>query len=145
MHQYVASVNDVEHRFATLPELDNFLAGLEREGTVSVFVDMDLGPTGRLSRFFGGPKRDIQPCFSLRKAGAWASLMFLDEAYSEHRAVDPGQQAAPDATVLKALADPGESVPPAECMSAASAFRAAREFMGKNGRRPSWLTYRYVK
>src|SRR5512147_2971491 len=145
MQQYVASVNDVAHRFTTIPELDGFLASLEQQDKVDLFVEIDLGATGKLSRFLGGPKREVQPCFNLRKAGAWAWLTSFDGAWSEHRALDPEQQATPDASALQALADPGEPVSPTECLTAARAFRAARESLSQDGRRPSWLTYRYVK
>ena len=145
MQQYVANVNNLEHRFAAIPELDGFLATVEQQDKVDLFVQVDLGPTGKISRFFGGPKRHLQPCFNLQKAGTWARLTFLDGAWSEHRASDPEQQTAPDAAALEALVDPGESLSTTECLTAARAFQAAREFLRQHGRRPSWLTYRYVK
>ena len=145
MPQYVASVNHLEHRFASIPELDGFLAGIQQQDKLELFVQIDLGPTGAINRFLGGPKKHLQPCFSLRKTGIWARLTFLDGAWSEYRASDPEQRAAPDAATIGALVDHGELVSSNEYLTATRAFRAAREFLSQDGRRPDWLTYRYVK
>ena len=145
MRQFIVSVDEVDHAFATSADLEPFLADLESKDSVDLFVTIDLGPSKKWTRFLGGPKRDFLPCFGLRTAAHWACLTFLDDSGSEYRAIDADQDAVPGAKALETLADDGEPVEPKECLLAARAFRAIREYLNENCQRPSWLMSRYVE
>jgi hypothetical protein len=74
-----------------------------------------------------------------------ASLTFLDDAWSEYRASDGTRRGTPREEVRIKIAH-GEPIPhPVEqCMEKARAFVAMREFLTQ-GKRPDWLTYKYIR
>jgi hypothetical protein len=74
-----------------------------------------------------------------------AALIFLDDAWSEYRAIDVERPVQPSEDVRKRTSH-GEFLPYpiGECMSVERAFAAIAHYVAE-GERPPWLTYRYVK
>jgi hypothetical protein len=111
-----------------------------------VWVYRDRGPRHRtwLGRLLGSPPRDVEPCFWLAKTGGVAALTFLDGAWSEYRATDPGCPVSATEDQRRALSC-GEPTPapPEVCLRADRAFAAAAEYLAR-GERPGWLEYRHV-
>ena len=91
-----------------------------------------------------GQKRDVSPCLAIEWHGAYASLIFHDDAWSEYRAIDSTRPVSATEEERRRIAH-GELAPhPAsECMEKARAFEAISEFI-INRTRPNWLTYRHV-
>ena len=140
---WIAEVDDVQTEFPTAEALVAHLAALEQEASGHLWVLTDRGPTKGWRRFFG-PKRDVTPCFTVEWDTGFASLIFLDDSWSEYRAIDSGQPVSPSEEIRLRISH-GEPTPhPTEqCMDKARAFAAMREFIA-SGDRPDWLTYKHV-
>jgi hypothetical protein len=92
-----------------------------------------------------GAKRNVTPCFAVEWNSGYASLIFLDDAWSEYWAIDGTRRVAPDEAVRRNIAHgEAEPHPIAECMEKARAFAAMRQFI-LQGNCPDWLTYKYVQ
>ena len=116
----------------------------KRSAEVSVVIDRGRRPSW-LKRLFGFSERIVTPRLILQKAGGVAALTFLDEAWSEYRAIDPDRPDGISEDVRLKLS--GGKPTPADrevCMTADRAFEAARHYLLR-GTRPDWLSYRYVR
>ncbi len=143
---YIVEQDEVETPFRTAEQALEFIRQTMAGESVDLWVFVDCGVRpNRLRRLFGFSERSVTPCFQLQKCGDTATLTFLDEHWSEYRALDPHRPAAVRDEVRRRLSG-GELTPadPEECMTAARALDAARDFL-LNGSRPDWLSYRYVR
>lgn len=84
----------------------------------------------------------VTPCFKLQKAGDVAAFIFLDDAWSEYRAMDPdGLDGIGEDVGLKLSGGEPTPADPTVCMTAGRAFATARHYPLR-GTRPDWLRYR---
>jgi hypothetical protein len=129
---------------ATMAELKEHIANAERleGGTLAVYADG--GPRPWWHRLFGLQRRFVLCYFMLEWCGDYASLMFLDENWSEYRAIDEAHPVNPSEEIRVKIAH-GEVIPHPvnECMKKERAFAAVRAFLD-SGLRPEWLKYRFV-
>lgn len=144
---YVIEQNEQETCVPTTEEACRLvrLACDETDADLWVLIDHGRRQRSFLERLAGASDRDVEPCFHLEKTGEVAALTFLDGAWSEYRAMDPGHPVeATEAQRLKISG--GELTPqPLEfCMDASRALEAALAYL-REGERPAWLTYKYVK
>ena len=102
-----------------------------------------LGPTPLWKRLFGA-KFVARGHFSMEWCNQVASLIFLDENWSEYRAIDGSAPIAASEEERLYIAH-GEKRPHPieECMSRERAFRAITESI-ESCARPAWLQYRVV-
>jgi hypothetical protein len=142
--EWIAEFDGVETRFPSKDQLAGYLASLNTRPTGCVSVLIDRGPV-RGWRGLLGPKRDVVSCFSVEWDGAYASLIFHDNAWSEYRAIDHERPVWPTDDERRKIAH-GELTPPPqdECMDKTRAFTAISEFL-RIGARPGWLSYKYVR
>jgi hypothetical protein len=121
---------------------------LETLESADLWVTIDRGPrTSWLRRLLGLTDRDILPCFYLVKEGDYAAITFLDENWSEYRAIDPEQPSHASKEIrLRIAMSQGEWTPlEAEyCLNFSRALEAIRYF-AKEASRPDWLSYKYVR
>lgn len=143
---YIVEQNEVETRFETVEEVCDLLDRLETEASADFWVGIDRGRRPSwVRRLFGMSERLVTPCFSIERAGEVATLTFLDDAWSEYRAVDPDRPVDVSEELRRKVSG-GEPTPadPEVCMTATRAFAAARHYL-LNGVRPDWMSYRYVR
>ena len=140
---WLAEIDEVEQRFDSKEKIAAFLTSIEQQSKGHVSVLIDHGPRKGWRRFLGA-KRDVSPCFAAEWDSRYASLIFLDDAWSEYRAIDVSHPVAPCEEVRRAVAH-GELIPHpiAECMEKARAFTLMQDFLIRGGR-PEWLTYNFV-
>jgi hypothetical protein len=140
-----AELDEEETRLRTNTEVLSWLSDAESRVTGRVWVVQDLGPSTKWLRYIGGPKRDVRPHFAVEWSGDFARLIFLDDAWSEHRALDTTNPVAPSKEILEQISH-GEPIahPVEECMGKRRAFDAMREYLVAE-QRPGWLSYRYVR
>jgi hypothetical protein len=140
---WIADSDGVETRFDSKEQITAHLSSLEQQARGRVSIKIDHGPIRGWRRFLG-MKRDVTPCFAVEWDSDYASLIFLDDAWSEYRAIDGAHPVVPSEEVRRNIAH-GELRPHpiAECMEKARAFAAIRDFLSR-GSRPDWLTYEYV-
>ena len=143
---YIVEQNEWETRFETAGAVCNFLDRVGADEAVELWVMRDPGRRrGWLQRLVGMSERLILPCFHLQKEGAAAVLTFLDDAWSEYRALDPQQRiSVSEAVRMKLSCGEPTPAPPEVCLAPERAFEAAKHYL-MQGERPEWLTYRYVK
>jgi hypothetical protein len=136
----------VETRLETAEEVCRFLDRIATEVDADFWVLIDRGRRPSwVKRLFGLSERVLTPCFHLQKAGEVAALCFLDDAWSEYRALDPERPTdVSEETRLKLSGGELTPVDPEECMTAARAFVAAHHYI-MSGKRPEWMSYRYVR
>ena len=140
---WIAEVDEVETRFDTNQRLAAHVSELERQVSGRLWILIDHGPMKGWRRFLGA-KRDVSPCLSVEWDSEYASLTFLDDAWSEYRALDVTHPVMPGEQVRRNIAHGELSPHPTEeCLEKARAFIAIREFISK-GSRPDWLRYKYV-
>lgn len=144
---YIVEQDEVETRLETAEQVCELLDRLEASPAADhlwVLIDRGRRPSW-IKRLFGRSERLVTPCFYLQKAGEVAALTFLDDAWSEFRAVDADRPVEASEEVRRKLSG-GEPTPadPEVCMTATRAFAAARHYL-LNGARPDWMSYRYVR
>jgi len=141
--EWIAEFNEVETRFPAKDQLAVYLTSLQSRPAGRVSILIDRGPVRGLQGLLGH-KRDVVSCFSLEWDGAYASLIFHDEEWSEYRAIDHECPVWPTDDERGKVAQ-GELTPPPpeECLGKARAFAAIRDFL-HIGARPGWLFYKYV-
>jgi hypothetical protein len=140
---WIADVDEVERRFETDEGLAAHVSELERQSRGRLWILIDRGPRTGWRRWLGA-KRNVTPCLSVEWNSDYASLIFLDEAWSEYRAIDVTHPVVPSDDLRRKIAHGELSPHPTEeCMEKARAFNAIREFIYK-GDPPDWLTYEYV-
>jgi hypothetical protein len=143
---YIVEQDEARTRLETVEQVCELLDRIAAGETADVSVVIERVPSqSRLRRFFGFSGRTVSPCFILQKAGGAAAITFLDEAWSEYRAIDPDRPVGIGEDVRMQLSF-GEPTPadPEVCMSADRAFAAARHYL-LHGARPEWLSYRFVR
>ena len=132
--------------FRSAEELKSFLVELERReaGKLHIFKDYGKRPLRWWQRLFRIADWHRLPCLTLFWCDRYATLMFHDEASSDYHALEP-QPAADVPTEIRLQLNYEEPTPapPEECLQKSCAFAAACEFID-TGRRPKWLSYRYV-
>jgi hypothetical protein len=91
------------------------------------------------------PSRMQAPRFALEWSDGIGSLIFLDDAVSEYRAIDSKHPIEATQEVRTRISH-GELAPhpSEECLSLDRALKAIEEFL-QAGQRPDWLEYRYVR
>ena len=142
---WIAEMDDVEARYPTKEALLAALSGFQERAQGGLSVSIDRGLNKGWLRFLGGAERDVVPCLSLEWFDQYASLIFLDDAWSEYRAIDTEHPVAPEEEIRKLIAHGEPSAHPIEeCMSTVRAFDAAHEFI-ESGERPTWLSFKYVR
>jgi hypothetical protein len=143
---YIVEQGEAETRLETVEQVCDLLDRIaaSESADVSVVIDRGRRPSW-LKRLFGFSERMVTPCFILQKAGGVAALTFLDEAWSEYRAIDKDRPDGISEDIRHKLSG-GEPTPadPEVCMTAERAFVAARHYL-RRGTRPDWLSYRYVR
>lgn len=118
---------------------------LQQHRTGSLTLDEDIGGRSWLSRtVLGLHPRILQMHLSLEWCDEVASLIFFDDAGSEHRAMDPSHPIQASEEIRTAIAH-GEPAPhPSnECLELDRARKAIEEWL-RTGQRPGWLRYEYV-
>lgn len=137
---------DTPHAFAQkhelLPHVDTLL---QQHRTGSLTLDEDIGGRSWFSRtVLGLNPRILQMHLTLEWCDGVASLIFFDDASSEHRAMDPSHPIQASDAIRTAIAH-GEAAPLSfrECLELNRARRAIEEFL-ETGRRPDWLQYEFV-
>jgi len=140
---WIVQADGADERCGSVDGVLECLANLEARTSGQAAVTIDLGPVTGWKRFLG-IKNQSSPCFAVEWDGAYASLIFHDDAWSEYRAIDEAQPVQPTEAQRKRIAhgEP-EPHPVAECMDKTRAFRAMREYLGDR-QRPAWLKYCYV-
>lgn len=147
---WVVEVEEGVHlRFPNGGQLKALLDEQDQLDNGQVFVQKEHGMIRARwwQRVFGSPAyiRDLEFCFMLDWHGPYASLVFLDGAGSEYRALDLKQPVdAPEEIRLQLSGGEPTPAPAKECMQKTRAFAAVREFID-TGMRPEWLSYRYVR
>ena len=141
---WIADIDEVEARFDSKEQIAAYLSGIEQQPRGHVWVLTDHGPIKGWRRFLG-LKCVVSPCFTVEWDSDYASLIFLDDVWSEYRAMDVSHPVAPNEEVRRRIAH-GEvgPHPTASCMEKARAFAAIRYFLIQ-GVRPDWLTYNCVR
>lgn len=140
---WIAEVDEVETRFGTDERLAVHVSEVERQARGGLRILIDHGPVTGWRRWLGA-KRDVTPGLSVEWDSEYASLIFLDDVWSEYRAIDATHPVVPSEEVRRNIAQGELSPHPLEeCMEKARAFIAIREFIN-DGNRPDWLTYKYV-
>ena len=108
-------------------------------------ISHDDGPRPWWQRFLGLAPRYVSGFAALEWADGFASLIFLDENWSEYRALDEQFPVTPPEIVRIKIAHGEPSPhPPNECMDKVRAFQALQEAL-QTGVRPGWLSYRFVE
>jgi hypothetical protein len=132
--------------FQTAEELKACLSQLEQdlEGAIHVFKDYGKRPLRHWwQRLFRVADWHRVESFTLFWYSQYAALTFYDEHSSEYHAID--QHPARDVpTEIRLKLEEPTPAPSEECMQKTRAFAAAREFID-TGKRPEWLSYRYVR
>ena len=138
-------LNDSDHTLVSAAAVAEavLVAQLSDRGKLS--VSYDDGPRPRWQQLFGLAPRSASGFAALEWAGDFASLIFLDNNWSEHRALDTQHPVDPPDVVRTQIAH-GELAhhPTSECMAKARAFQALQEAL-QSGNRPGWLSYRFVE
>ncbi|WP_157480996.1 MULTISPECIES: hypothetical protein [unclassified Lysobacter] len=138
-------LNDEDHVLDSSKEVAEAVrACLDRDqGRLS--ISYDDGPRPRWQRFLGLAPRYISGFAALEWADDFASLIFLDDNWSEYRALDAKEPVVPPEATRTQIAH-GELLPhPAsECVHKDRAFQALLEAL-QTGGRPGWLSYRFVE
>jgi hypothetical protein len=142
--EWLFNVDDLDSRFPSDETLLAALAPFELSTLGRFSLHLDRGPSPRWRRLLLGQLRDITPCLSIEWAHDYASLIFLDENWSEYRVLDQQHPVSPPLGVRALLAH-GELLPHPvnECMLRDRAFEAVRHFI-LHRTRPDWLAYRFV-
>jgi hypothetical protein len=143
---YIVERDESETRLETAEQVCDLLERVAASGSADVWVLIDRGRRPSwLKRLFGFSERLVTPCFYLERAGDVATLTFLDDAWSEYRAIDPDRPAEVSEEIRHKLSG-GEPTPadPDVCMAAGRAFEGARHYLLR-GTRPDWMSYRYVR
>ena len=125
-----------------LPLVD---ALLQQHRAGSLTLDEDIGGRSWFSRtVLGLNPRILQMHLTLEWSDGVASLVFFDDASSEHRAMDPSHAIQASDAIRTAIAH-GEAAPLPfrECLELNRARRAIEEFL-ETGKRPDWLQYEYI-
>jgi hypothetical protein len=132
-------------RFKDKREIARYISKLVLEqASGRIDVDEDVGARSWFARLLGLHSRMLLGHLALEWAGNFASLIFVDDAASEHRAVDAEQPVQLDEeTRLRLAHGEVEPHPVEECMSLARALKAIEEYL-QSGTKPAWLKYRYV-
>jgi hypothetical protein len=143
---FIIEQDEVPTQCASAAEACAHLDRLAELGDVDVWVLIDRGQRrGWFLRLLGYRREVLSPCFHLEKTGEFAALTFLDDVWSEYRAVDPDHRVeAPEDVRLKLSGGEPTPAKPEFVFSAIRAFAAAKEFLSKC-ERPEWLTYHYVR
>jgi hypothetical protein len=143
---YVIEHDELQTRFTSAAEMCAHLDRLAEHDNFDVWVLLDVGRRrGWLWRLLGYNAQVLTPCFHLEKAGEFAALTFLDDAWSEYRAVDPDRGVeAPVEVRLKLSGGEPNPASPEICFSAEKALAAAKHFL-LEGKKPNWLTYQFVR
>lgn len=119
---------------------------MHQHASGSLSLNEDVGLRSRFMQIvFGMWPRILLSHFAVEWCGPTASLIFLDEAGSEYRALDRERPVQADERTRKAIAH-GELTPhPLEqCMELQRAQQAIAEYL-QTGQRPAWLQYLYVE
>jgi len=133
-------------RFDRKADVFAYVSELVRAQTSGrIDADEDVGGRTWISRFvFGLHSRILQGHFAIEWSGVVASLIFFDDAGSEHRAKDTEQPVQADDATRQAIAHGELSPHPAEqCLALDRALQAIEEYL-RTGARPDWLKYDYV-
>jgi hypothetical protein len=129
---------DEPRRFAQKIGVFPYLSGLMRQHSSGrVVVDEDVGGHSWVSRFLlGAQQRLLLMHFAVEWIGDTASLIFCDDAGSEHRAIDQERPVQADEVTRKAIAH-GEVTPHPldQCMALDRAQKAIDDYL-KTGARP---------
>jgi hypothetical protein len=137
---------DEPRQFAQKSGVFPYLSELMRQHSSGrIVVDEDVGGRSWVSRFvFGLHPRLLLMHFAVEWSGDVASLIFFDDAASEHRAIDRERPVQADEVARKAIAH-GEVTPHPldQCLALGRAQQAVEEYL-KAGVRPKWLQYDYV-
>lgn len=134
---------DEPRRFAQKSGIFPYVSEVMRQHSSGrIDVDEDIGGRSWVSRFvFGLHPRLLLVHFAVEWSGDVASLIFFDDAVSEHRALDRERPVQADEVTRKAIAH-GEVTPYPldQCMTLGRAQQATEEYL-KTGVRPQWLQY----
>ena len=137
---------DEPRRFAQKRDVFPYLSEVMRQHSAGrIDVDEDIGGRSWVSRFvFGLHSRLLLMHFAVEWSGDVASLIFLDDAASEHRALDRERPVQADEATRIAIAH-GEVTPHPldQCVALDRAQQAIEEYL-RTGVRPEWLQYDYV-
>jgi len=136
---------DEPRRFTQKSDVFPYLSELMRQHSGRIVGDEDVGGRSWVARFvFGSHPRLLLMHFAVEWSGGVASLIFIDNAASEHRALDRERPIQADAVARKAIAQ-GEVTPHPlnQCIALGRAQQAIGEYL-KTGVRPEWLQYDYV-
>ncbi len=118
------------------------LIGKNQDGRVELVEDM--GPRSWIGRFFGLSQRIYQNHLFIEWFEDIASLIFIDDADSEHRAKSTGDEKIKTEEKRRHIAH-GELEPHPidQCMPVTEATRAIDDYL-KSMKRPDWIDYEYV-
>src|SRR5262249_4179075 len=142
--EWVAEFNGQDYRFSTVEALKVFLDQVETAEAGDLFVFMDNGPLpwwrgwqvlDTVFHLLGRGRRDIIPRFELEWTAGYASLCYLDDSWSEHRARDLTNPVAPSEEIrLRISGGEPTPLPLDECMDVSRAFAAIRQFLDTGAR-----------
>ena len=138
-------LNDEDHVFASAREATDAVQACQDLAQGRLSISYDDGPRPRWQRFFGLAPRYVSVFAALEWADGFASLIFLDDNWSEYRVLDDKNPVTPSDDIRARIAH-GESFPclANECMDKVRAFQALQEAL-QTGARPGWLSYRFVE
>lgn len=138
-------LNGTERTFGSAREVGDALLACQDQDHGRASISYDDGPRPRWQRFLGLAPRYISGFAALEWADGFASLIFLDDNWSEYRVLDKITPVSSPETVRVRIAHGEVSPHPAiECMDKARAFQALQEAL-QTGVRPGWLSYRFVE
>ena len=142
-HPWQLELNDEEHQVFSLQDIAQKVDAARqlREGRLVLTEIVEPAP---LWKRVLGTKNVARGHFAVEWSNEVASLIFLDENWSEHRVLD--RSASIEATeVERSRVSPGEAKPAPleECMTKERAFRAIAESLEATAL-PAWLQYRVV-
>ena len=142
--QWNFELNDENRVLASAQEVSKAIESCRRLDRGGLSLSYDDGPRPLWHRFFGAT-RYVSGFASIEWADGVASLIFLDDNWSEYRAIDKEVPVNASEAVRRAISH-GEPCPhPAdECIGKGRAFQALQEAL-ESGVHPGWLTYRFVK
>lgn len=137
---------DEPRRFLQKSDIFPYVSEVMRQHSSGrIDVDEDTGGRSWVSRFvFGLHPRLLLMHFAVEWSGDVASLIFFDDAVSEHHAIDSEHPIQADEITRKAIAHGELSPHPLNrCLALSRAQQAMEEYL-TSGVRPEWLQYDYV-
>jgi hypothetical protein len=143
-HPWLLELNELELPVVSRSGLLDQIKVAQSLGHGRLVLSSVIGQAPLWKRLLGA-KNESRGHFAVEWFNQVASLIFLDENWSEYRAIDgAGPIEASDEERTQVAHGEVKPHPKAECLSKERAFRAIAESLESDAR-PAWLQYRVVR